>query len=344
MTDLIKGLSQIYDESTGKTTVTWSYRDTPELEHFILEYYDDIKKKWIPYDEHMGIIRKGETTPRITTEDTPTEGDSIIGNGSPGKDGKSIEYIWRQTSLGIRLAGDKEYDYVNLKGSKGERGEKGERGPASTLDDLTKGAVLTALGYTPANKQFLEEQLAEKESKQETDRKVNQAFLSAKEYIDSYGIPTDAKFTDTITSINNKTGIITKEDIMAIGIPGKDTVYKLPVAGAALGGIKSGGDVNVSSDGLIEVKDNSHKHTISDITNLEEFINGPQKYSAKIGGASTITVTHNLNSRDLNVTLRETNSPYSQVYTTVEFTELNKLTVKFKEVPSAEEYTITIIG
>ena len=37
-------------------------------------------------------------------------------------------------------------------------------------------------------------------------------------------VPEDAVFTDTVTRINNKTGDITKEDIMALGIPGQDTV------------------------------------------------------------------------------------------------------------------------
>jgi len=34
--------------------------------------------------------------------------------------------------------------------------------------------------------------------------------------------------TDTITSINGKTGVISKEDIIALGIPAQDTVYIHP--------------------------------------------------------------------------------------------------------------------
>lgn len=36
-------------------------------------------------------------------------------------------------------------------------------------------------------------------------------------------VPANAKFTDTITSINGKTGVITKADIVALGIPAQDT-------------------------------------------------------------------------------------------------------------------------
>lgn len=43
-------------------------------------------------------------------------------------------------------------------------------------------------------------------------------------------IPSDAVFTDTntVTSINGQTGVITKEDIVALGIPAQDTVYTHP--------------------------------------------------------------------------------------------------------------------
>ena len=41
-------------------------------------------------------------------------------------------------------------------------------------------------------------------------------------------MPSGAKFTDTITTINGKTGAITKDDITALGIPAQDTVYTHP--------------------------------------------------------------------------------------------------------------------
>ena len=39
--------------------------------------------------------------------------------GFDGKDGKSLEYDWNGTSLGIRQEGEAEYEYVNLKGDAG---------------------------------------------------------------------------------------------------------------------------------------------------------------------------------------------------------------------------------
>lgn len=71
-----------------------------------------------------------------------------------------------------------------------------------------------------------------------------------------------------------------------------------------------------------------------------------RKYVAVIGDGTTLnyTITHNLNSRDISVTIRETGSPYAQVLTDVEFTTVNSITVKFAEAPTENQYTVTIVG
>lgn len=49
-----------------------------------------------------------------------------------------------------------------------------------------------------------------------------------------------------------------------------NTTYTLPAATTgALGGVKSGGDVTVGSDGIMSVVDDSHNHVISNIDNLQ---------------------------------------------------------------------------
>ena len=67
MTGDIKGLNHIYNESSGQTSVTWSYTDNSDLEYFVLEVYDENKRAWVPYDNHMGIIHKEESGPRPYT-------------------------------------------------------------------------------------------------------------------------------------------------------------------------------------------------------------------------------------------------------------------------------------
>lgn len=41
-------------------------------------------------------------------------------------------------------------------------------------------------------------------------------------------VPSNAVFTDTVTTVNGKTGAIAKADIVALGIPAQDTVYTHP--------------------------------------------------------------------------------------------------------------------
>lgn len=41
-------------------------------------------------------------------------------------------------------------------------------------------------------------------------------------------VPSNAVFTDTVTTVNGKTGAIAKADIVALGIPAQDTVYNHP--------------------------------------------------------------------------------------------------------------------
>jgi hypothetical protein len=69
-------------------------------------------------------------------------------------------------------------------------------------------------------------------------------------------VPANAKFTDTITTINGKTGAITKADIVALGIPAQDTTYSNATTSAA--GLMSAAD-KTKLDG-IETGANNYTH------------------------------------------------------------------------------------
>lgn len=60
--------------------------------------------------------------------------------------------------------------------------------------------------------------------------------------------------------------------------------------------------------------------------------------------ANEYIVTHNLGSQDVQVIIRQTAAPYAQVYTDVEHTSINTVTIKFNEAPVAGEYRVIIIG
>ncbi len=73
------------------------------------------------------------------------------------------------------------------------------------------------------------------------------------------------------------------------GIENNANKYILPEAGTDLGGVKSGGDVTINN-GVIEIKDNSHSHTTSTITDLENVLSNYVKNSEKgsINGIATL--------------------------------------------------------
>lgn len=57
--------------------------------------------------------------------------------GIQGLTGKGLEFNWRGTELGVRIEGDIDYIYVDLKGETG------------SIENLTKEDVISSLGYTP---------------------------------------------------------------------------------------------------------------------------------------------------------------------------------------------------
>ena len=71
-----------------------------------------------------------------------------------------------------------------------------------------------------------------------------------------------------------------------------------------------------------------------------------RKYTATVGDgtATSFVLTHNLNTRDIAVTIRETSAPYAQVITDVEFTSVNTTTINFAQPPTVDQYTVTLVG
>lgn len=57
------------------------------------------------------------------------------------------------------------------------------------------------------------------------------------------------------------------------GIASGANKYSLPSAGSSLGGVKTGGDVTISS-GVITVNDDSHNHVISNVDGLQDALDG----------------------------------------------------------------------
>lgn len=72
----------------------------------------------------------------------------------------------------------------------------------------------------------------------------------------------------------------------------------------------------------------------------------PQKLAFSIGDGSntSYTITHNMNTRDVTVSVYENGSPYASVYADVEHATVNTITVSFSAAPSSNEYRVVIVG
>lgn len=70
------------------------------------------------------------------------------------------------------------------------------------------------------------------------------------------------------------------------------------------------------------------------------------KYTQNVGNgsATSFTITHNLNTRDVQVSIIENASPYAICYTDVEATSLNSITVKFAQAPTTNQYKVVVFG
>ena len=101
-----------------------------------IEWIDKADAKLNEVDNlDIDASKTGSTaTITITKKDgTEQEVEIYDGNdGANGQNGKSIEYNWSGTSLGIRQEGQTNYDYVNLKGETGASGTNGKDGKNGT--------------------------------------------------------------------------------------------------------------------------------------------------------------------------------------------------------------------
>lgn len=62
------------------------------------------------------------------------------------------------------------------------------------------------------------------------------------------------------------------------------------------------------------------------------------------GSATSFTLTHNLGTRDITITVAQTGSPYKQVITETDAATTNTATVVFGTAPTTNQYRVTITG
>lgn len=52
------GITQIYNASTDSTELSWAYLESADIEYFEIQYYDENKRQWVPFDGRNGIVKK----------------------------------------------------------------------------------------------------------------------------------------------------------------------------------------------------------------------------------------------------------------------------------------------
>lgn len=69
--------------------------------------------------------------------------------GDKGDIGLGLQFDWLGTSLGVRVEGDTDYVYVDLRGPKGDKGDTG------VIENLNAQHIEDALGYVPADEDII---------------------------------------------------------------------------------------------------------------------------------------------------------------------------------------------
>ena len=118
--------------------------------------------------------------------------------------------------------------------------------------------------------------------------------------------------------------------------------WSLPSATSAFAPDEVGGVMSILSNTRVGVRKLA-------LTSVDVDTNGPgacRKYIKEIHSTtSTFDVVHNLNTRDVVVSVRQRNEAVEeQVYMTVVVASVNKVTLRIANADASKEYTVTIIG
>lgn len=106
------------------------------------------------------------------------------------------------------------------------------------------------------------------------------------------------------------------------------------------------GGASAAYDTLKEIEDALKKNDSLDKTINKALKEKTGKFSQDIGNGTSVEigVKHNLKTQDVVVTLREKESPFRVVYTDIEITDENTVTLKFAKAPKLNEYRIIVVG
>lgn len=73
-------------------------------------------------------------------------------------------------------------------------------------------------------------------------------------------------------------------------------------------------------------------------------VNAGKRYSGDVGAGTSVVITHNLNTRDIGVSVHRNTTPWDTIMCGVERTSVNTVTLKFATSVTAAAYRVVIVG
>lgn len=114
---------------TNGTNFDWTVNDGYSAYEIAVDNgFEGTEQEWLESLIGKGLEFEWKGTQLGVRVEGETEYKYVDLKGQAGENGKNLEFNWRGTELGIRVQGQSDYQYVNLKGEKGDKGEQGIQG------------------------------------------------------------------------------------------------------------------------------------------------------------------------------------------------------------------------
>jgi hypothetical protein len=159
------------------------------------------------------------------------------------------------------------------------------------------------------------------------------------------GLPDDLTITGNLTVNGNLDveGTINSISTTEVNIVDNKILLNTNVTGAP--STNAGVKVNRGTSADVEIlwNETSDQWTLTnDGTNYHEIT---RKYKTTLNtSATSYTITHNLGTKDIVVSIYEVASPYAEIVADVEHTSDTAATIKFAVAPASGEYRVVVIG
>lgn len=114
---------------TNGTNFDWTVNDGYSAYEIAVDNgFEGTEQEWLESLIGKGLEFEWKGTQLGVRIEGETEYKYVDLKGQAGENGKNLEFNWKGTELGIRVQGQSDYQYVNLKGEKGNPGQNGTNG------------------------------------------------------------------------------------------------------------------------------------------------------------------------------------------------------------------------